>query len=205
MLFRYKRPVVGAVVGAAVCATAAVVAAPLVIGAIGFGAGGIATGSMAASMMSSAAIANSGAIAAGSLVATLQSIGAVGLGAAATAGVAAAGAGVGATVGAGVGVVADLVSGTGKADGAPSEGSEGGTNNSDAMWVIVRESDGKERGFSVKRSEPLQGMFDQYYNETGLSAESVFFEFNGLRLRGSVSPAQLEIESDDVIKALRIL
>lgn len=182
----YRRGgIVGGVAGTAAGAIVAVVAAPIVVGAIGFGAGGIVAGSFASWLMSTMALANGGAIAAGSLVATLQSIGAVGMSAGVAAGVAATGAGVGATVGAGVGVAL-----SGK--------------NSDAMWVIVRESDGKKRRFEVKSSEPLQGMFDQYYKETGLSAESVFFEFNGLRLRGSDIPAQLKIKSDDVIKALRI-
>jgi hypothetical protein len=50
---------------------------------MGFGANGIVAGSAAAAMMSAEAIAAGGSIAAGGTVATLQSIGAVGLGAAA--------------------------------------------------------------------------------------------------------------------------
>ena len=170
MRFRFRRRgVIGAVIGTAIGATLAVVAAPLVIGAIGFGATGIAAGSIAA------LIAKGGAIAAGSLVASTVGLRAAGI------------AGVGAAVGGGVGAAAYLA-----ADAAK------------AMWIIVRELDGNERRFSVKSSEPLQRMFDQYYDETGLSAESVIFEFIGLRLRGSESPAELGIESEDVINALRI-
>ena len=65
------------------------------IGAIGFGAEGIAAGSMAAGMMSAEAIASGGAVIAGGTVATLQSIGAVGLGAGLGSAAAAAGAAVG--------------------------------------------------------------------------------------------------------------
>ena len=232
MRFRYQRKgFIGAAIGTAIGAAVAVVAAPIAIAAVGFGAGGIAAGSIAASMMSSAAIANGGAIAAGSLVAVLQSIGAVGMGAGVAAGVAAAGAGVGAAVGGGVGVATDMMAGKEQtaADGTARDVAEGGAENpgdvaealanlnvdeselqptEDLLTILVSESDENGtnvRKFSVKRSEPLQRMFDQYYNETGLSSESVIFEFNGLRLEGTVSPAQLEIEDDDVIKALRIL
>ncbi len=65
------------------------------IGAIGFGAEGIAAGSMAAGMMSAEAIASGGAVITGGTVATLQSIGAVGLGAGLGSAAAAAGAAVG--------------------------------------------------------------------------------------------------------------
>jgi hypothetical protein len=65
------------------------------IGAIGFGAEGIAAGSMAAGMMSAEAIAYGGGILAGGTVSTLQSIGAVGLGAGLGSAAAAAGAVVG--------------------------------------------------------------------------------------------------------------
>ncbi len=65
------------------------------IGAIGFGAEGIAAGSMAAVMMSAEAIAYGGGVLTGGTVATLQSIGAVGLGAGLGSAAAAAGAVVG--------------------------------------------------------------------------------------------------------------
>ena len=65
------------------------------IGAIGVGAEGIAAGSMAAGMMSAEAIASGGGVIAGGTVATLQSIGAVGLGAGLGSSTAAAGAAVG--------------------------------------------------------------------------------------------------------------
>lgn len=224
-----RRGFIGAAVGTALGATAAVVAAPLVIGAMGFGAGGIAAGSYAAGMMSSAAIANGGAVAAGSLVATLQSIGAAGFGLAGLAGVGAAGAGVGATVGGGAGAVADLIAGNGNAAAeetqeARDQGEEGKENSDDVaeamanlnveeaegqpteelLSIIVSESDGSVRTFAMRSSDPLQRMFDEYFHATGLSPESVRFEFNGLRLDGSVSPGDLGIESDNVVKALRI-
>ncbi|XP_030213431.1 uncharacterized protein LOC115544562 [Gadus morhua] len=71
----------------------AVVAAPFVLGAAGFTAAGITAGSYAAGMMSAAAVANGGAVAAGSTMAVLQSLGAAGLGTAATAAVASVGGG----------------------------------------------------------------------------------------------------------------
>ncbi|KAJ3613427.1 hypothetical protein NHX12_019676 [Muraenolepis orangiensis] len=64
---------------------AAVLLAPAALGAAGFTAAGITVGSYAAGMMSAAAVANGGAVAAGTTVAVLQSVGAVGLGTAATA------------------------------------------------------------------------------------------------------------------------
>nr|XP_045625791.1 interferon alpha-inducible protein 27-like protein 2B isoform X1 [Procambarus clarkii] len=82
----------------------AVLAASVALTAVGFRSAGIAGGSIAASMMSSAARANGGAIAAGSLVAVLQSAGAAGIGAAATATLA----GAGATVGVGVAKAIDV-------------------------------------------------------------------------------------------------
>ena len=228
MHFRNRRGgLIGALVGTAIGATAAVVAAPLVIGALGFGAGGIVVGSIASSMMSSAAIANGGAIAAGSLVSLLQTIGVVGLGAVGMAGVGAAGGGFGAALGAGLGVAADRVAGNGQApaDETPRNGADGEAENQgdvaeamenlnvdeselqpteELLSIIVSELDGSVRRFAAKSSEPLQGMFNQYYVETGLPPGSVFFEFNGLRLEGSNSPAQLEIEDGNIVKALRI-
>lgn len=76
-------------VGIGAATVLAAVAAPFtvlgVVSAMGFGSGGIVAGSMAAWMMSAETIASGGAIAAGGTVATLQSIGAVGLSASATA------------------------------------------------------------------------------------------------------------------------
>jgi hypothetical protein len=72
-----------ALVGAAVSGLTAPVMVTSAVAGMGFGANGIVAGSMAASMMSAEAIAAGGSIAAGGTVATLQSIGAVGLGAAA--------------------------------------------------------------------------------------------------------------------------
>ncbi|XP_010867774.1 lysozyme g isoform X1 [Esox lucius] len=83
----------------AVAAVGAVALAPVALTAMGFAAGGIVTGSIAASMMSTAAVANGGAIAAGSIVAILQSAGAVGLSATATAIVGSVGATVGGALG----------------------------------------------------------------------------------------------------------
>uniref|UniRef100_A0A8C5C525 Uncharacterized protein n=1 Tax=Gadus morhua TaxID=8049 RepID=A0A8C5C525_GADMO len=84
--------VTAAVVGT-IGAGGAVVAAPFVLGAVGFTAVGITAGSWAAGMMSSAAaVANGGAVAAGTTVAVLQSVGAAGLGAVATAATASGGA-----------------------------------------------------------------------------------------------------------------
>uniref|UniRef100_A0A8D2L967 Uncharacterized protein n=1 Tax=Varanus komodoensis TaxID=61221 RepID=A0A8D2L967_VARKO len=76
----------------------ATVGIPVITGALGFTSAGIAAGSVATSMMSATAIANGGAVASGSVVSILQSIGAVGLSAAAKTAMAAGGALVGAMV-----------------------------------------------------------------------------------------------------------
>nr|XP_060639752.1 interferon alpha-inducible protein 27-like protein 2A [Anolis sagrei ordinatus] len=72
-------------VGAALGLGGATIGVPLALGVLGFTAAGITAGSVAAGMMSSAAAAGGGGVAAGSLVAVLQSIGAAGLSASATA------------------------------------------------------------------------------------------------------------------------
>ena len=64
--------IVGSIVGSAV----AIISAPIVVTGLGFGAGGIVAGSIASSMMSFMA-----PTAAAGVVATLQSVGAVGIGA----------------------------------------------------------------------------------------------------------------------------
>ncbi|XP_062294133.1 major vault protein-like [Scomber scombrus] len=91
--------VAGTVAGIAAGAVGAVALAPVALAAVGFTSAGIASGSIAAGMMSSAAIANGGGVAAGSLVAVLQSAGAVGLSATASAAVGSVGAAVGGAVG----------------------------------------------------------------------------------------------------------
>ncbi|CAL4110112.1 unnamed protein product [Meganyctiphanes norvegica] len=93
-----KAKMIGLGVGTVAGGAAAVLAAPVVLTGVGFTSAGIAAGSWAAGMMSAAAASGGGGVAAGSMVALLQSAGAVGLGASATAGVAGAGAGVGAGV-----------------------------------------------------------------------------------------------------------
>nr|XP_060622626.1 interferon alpha-inducible protein 27-like protein 2A [Anolis sagrei ordinatus] len=72
-------------IGAALGLGGATIGVPVALGALGFTAAGIAAGSVAAGMMSSTAIASGGGVAAGSLVAVGQSIGVVGLSAAAKA------------------------------------------------------------------------------------------------------------------------
>ena len=84
--------------GAVLGAVSSVKAAPAVLTWIGYTGSGIATNSVAAGMMSTSAIANGGGVAAGGVVATLQSYGAAGLTAAATATVGVTGAATGAGV-----------------------------------------------------------------------------------------------------------
>ncbi|XP_056616428.1 interferon alpha-inducible protein 27-like protein 2A [Triplophysa dalaica] len=83
----------------AVGAVGSAVLIPFAIGAAGFTVAGITAGSVAAGMMSSAAIANGGGVATGSLIAILQSAGAAGLSASATAGLASVGGATGAVLG----------------------------------------------------------------------------------------------------------
>ena len=90
----YIEPVLPGVVGdipfrmAISLGTVSVITAPFavvgVVSAMGFSSAGIVAGSAAAGMMSAEAVAAGGGIAAGGTVATLQSIGAVGLGAGGT-------------------------------------------------------------------------------------------------------------------------
>ncbi|KTG43160.1 hypothetical protein cypCar_00015671 [Cyprinus carpio] len=92
-------PALFTIIGMTFGAAGTVLLAPVALGIAGFTGAGIAAGSTAAGMMSSAAIANGGGVAAGSLVALLQSAGAAGLSATATAGVASVGGATGALVG----------------------------------------------------------------------------------------------------------
>ncbi|XP_008119651.1 interferon alpha-inducible protein 27-like protein 2A [Anolis carolinensis] len=73
------------IIGAAVGLGGATIGVPLALGALGFTAAGIAVGSVAAGMMSTTAVASGGGVAAGSLVAIGQSVGVLGLSAAAKA------------------------------------------------------------------------------------------------------------------------
>uniref|UniRef100_A0A7N5K2F8 Uncharacterized protein n=1 Tax=Ailuropoda melanoleuca TaxID=9646 RepID=A0A7N5K2F8_AILME len=86
----------GRIIGAAVGLGVAVVGVPIAVHVLGFGSAGIVAGSIGAKMMSAAAIANGGGVAAGSVVATMQSIGAAGVPAVASAAATAGGAVLGA-------------------------------------------------------------------------------------------------------------
>ncbi len=81
------------VIGVVLGGTTALVGAPFIVTGLGFTAAGIAAGSTAASMMSVM-----GPTVAGGVVATLQSVGAAGLGVAASTAVTGAGGAIGAVV-----------------------------------------------------------------------------------------------------------
>jgi len=67
------------------------------------------------------------------------------------------------------------------------------------LTVRVVAQNGSEMYFKLKTNTPLQRLMTAYCQNSSISPKSVRFLFDGNRIEGSKTPAELGIESDDVI------
>jgi small ubiquitin-related modifier len=77
---------------------------------------------------------------------------------------------------------------------------EGGDN--ETLQLKVKNSEGKETVFKLKKSTALRKMMDAYCQREGLPADGVRFLFEGERLNREHTPESLGMEDGDVIDAL---
>merc|ERR1712086_442084 len=62
--------------------------------------------------------------------------------------------------------------------------------------------DGNEIYFKCKQTTPLQKLMHAYCNQQGVATNSVRFLFDGNRINETQTPAQLDMESGDVIDVM---
>ena len=70
------------------------------------------------------------------------------------------------------------------------------------LELIVESPDGVKLRFSVQPALPFARMFQAYCQQRSLPENDVVFLFNCERLRFDNTPAQLELESGDVINVV---
>jgi small ubiquitin-related modifier len=78
---------------------------------------------------------------------------------------------------------------------------EGGADN-ETLQLKVKNSEGKETVFKLKKQTALRKMMDAYCQREGLPADGVRFLFEGERLNREQTPEALGMEDGDVIDAL---
>jgi small ubiquitin-related modifier len=77
---------------------------------------------------------------------------------------------------------------------------EGGDN--ETLQLKVKNSEGKETVFKLKKQTALRKMMDAYCQREGLPSDGVRFLFEGERLNREHTPDNLGMEDGDVIDAL---
>lgn len=71
---------------------------------------------------------------------------------------------------------------------------------SDEIIVVnVRDSEGGEVMYKLKKTAPLRRLIAAYCQRNGISQDSVRFLFDGNRINGEDTPAHLEMENDSQI------
>jgi small ubiquitin-related modifier len=70
------------------------------------------------------------------------------------------------------------------------------------LQLKVKNSEGKETVFKLKKSTALRKMMDAYCQREGVPADGVRFLFEGERLNREQTPDTLGMEDGDVIDAL---
>ncbi|KAJ3675722.1 hypothetical protein LUZ60_004764 [Juncus effusus] len=72
----------------------------------------------------------------------------------------------------------------------------------DYINLKVKNQNGMEVHFKIKKSTPLKKLMKAYCQRESLELNSIAFLFDGRRLRGDQSPEQLEMEDGDEIDAM---
>eukprot|EP00009_Paramoeba_aestuarina_P002702 CAMPEP_0201515710 /NCGR_PEP_ID=MMETSP0161_2-20130828/7208_1 /ASSEMBLY_ACC=CAM_ASM_000251 /TAXON_ID=180227 /ORGANISM="Neoparamoeba aestuarina, Strain SoJaBio B1-5/56/2" /LENGTH=94 /DNA_ID=CAMNT_0047912615 /DNA_START=80 /DNA_END=364 /DNA_ORIENTATION=+ len=84
-----------------------------------------------------------------------------------------------------------------------SEGGDGQVKGeADHVALIVVAQDGAEIHFKIRRNTPLQKLFSSFCQRQGVQENQYKFLYDGQRLRGEQTPAQLGMEDSDLIDAM---
>jgi small ubiquitin-related modifier len=70
---------------------------------------------------------------------------------------------------------------------------------SSEITLVVKAQDGAEMQFKVKPTTKFGKMITAYCSRKGLDEKSVRFVFDGQRLNEQSTPAEMDMQSDDVI------
>lgn len=69
------------------------------------------------------------------------------------------------------------------------------------ITVRVKDAQGNEVAFKVKKSTKMSKIYDAYASRKGVQTDSVRFTFDGQRVNKEDTPKMLELQDDDVIEA----
>ena len=72
-----------------------------------------------------------------------------------------------------------------------------------ALDLKVKGQDGNEVFFRVKKTTLLSKLMSAYCKKIGADVETVRFLFDGKRIKGNETPADLEMENEDVIDCMQ--
>eukprot|EP00914_Ancora_sagittata_P032302 GHVO01065419.1.p1 GENE.GHVO01065419.1~~GHVO01065419.1.p1 ORF type:complete len:120 (-),score=15.60 GHVO01065419.1:364-723(-) len=70
------------------------------------------------------------------------------------------------------------------------------------IQLRVRSPDGNEVFFKIKKKTQLRKLMSSYCSRLGQSPDAIRFLFDGERIRGELTPADMGIEDGDVVDAL---
>ncbi|XP_028753906.1 small ubiquitin-related modifier 1-like [Neltuma alba] len=73
---------------------------------------------------------------------------------------------------------------------------------SDHINLKVRDQEGNEVFFRIKKSTPLKKLMNAYCHRQSINPFSIVFLFDGQKFRGEQTPHELEMEDDDEIDAM---
>ena len=76
------------------------------------------------------------------------------------------------------------------------EGGEGSLN------IRIRDQTGEETFFKVKKTTKLDKVFNAYSTRKGVAATSLRFLFDGSRVRGDQTPADIDLEDGDQLDCM---
>lgn len=69
--------------------------------------------------------------------------------------------------------------------------------------IRVVSQDGAEVRFKLKKTTPLQKVFDAFCKQQDLKVENCRFMLDGSRLKGTQTPQDLDLEDNDMIDMVR--
>merc|ERR1712146_262410 len=86
----------------------------------------------------------------------------------------------------------------GMSDGVkPEEGAKG-----EAITIKVKDQNGEETHFKIKTTTKFHKVLNAYSQRKGVDAASIRFTFDGQRIRPEQTPAEYEMEDEDVIDCM---
>mmetsp|Transcript_10774 Transcript_10774/g.15572 ORF Transcript_10774/g.15572 Transcript_10774/m.15572 type:complete len:92 (-) Transcript_10774:304-579(-) len=78
----------------------------------------------------------------------------------------------------------------------------GGDNSSETIQLRVKDGNGEETLFKIKKSTKMEKVFNAYATRRGVQASSLRFLLDGERVTGEQTPKMLELEDGDQIDAV---